>query len=89
MQTKHLAIKKNRGHIQIEASFTKDYFLWWKDFEQKNLTIYVNSVNWNCIQYILSLFLKVLLFLSTRDIQVIFLKQFLYILQRTFGEKLT
>ena len=29
-------------------------FLWWKDFEQKmfKISILVNSISWNCIQYI-------------------------------------
>ena len=24
---------KNRIHIQIETRFTRDYFIWWKDFK--------------------------------------------------------
>ena len=27
--------EKNCTHIQIERGFTRDYFLWWKDFKQK------------------------------------------------------
>ena len=83
---------KNRTLIQLEPKFTKDYCLWWKDFEQKFFKIFIF-----CLFSKLELYSIYIFFFSRGAALLIrkgylkqgstnILKQFLNVLKRTFGK---
>ena len=54
MHTKEHATKKPT-HFQMETRYTRDNFLWKKGSlaeNVQNLQFLLNSISWNCVQYI-------------------------------------
>ena len=48
---------KNNTRIRMETIYTRDFFFWWKDLEQKIIlksSFLFNSTSWNCVQYIVT-----------------------------------
>ena len=82
--------KKNRTRIQIhvETRLTRDYFCGGRIFSRKcsKSAVFVNSINWNCIQYIFvssgDAFLTCKGYLKQDSNNI--LKQFLYIFTKNF-----
>ena len=82
---------KKRTLIQIETKFTRDFFCGGRILSRKcsKSSFFVNSISWNCIQYILisrgAAFLLRQGYLKQGSNNI--LKQFSYFLTKNFCEK--
>ena len=84
--------EKNTLIFKYKQDLTRDYILWWKDLEQKMCKIFsfINSISWNCIQYI---WISIGVVFLRRQEYFIWdsndnLKQFLYFLTINFRKSL-